>query len=92
MTSAPRRACARGGRAWTGHGLVFADESGEPLRDLARIDAVVDTDGGHRSPAAAGSDHFVAGGAGDVIGDLSAGRSSVAEVPRGSNVTIEPSL
>jgi hypothetical protein len=26
--------------------LVFADESGEPLRDSARIDAVVDPDGG----------------------------------------------
>jgi hypothetical protein len=47
---------------------------------------------GRRSPAAAGSGHFVAGGAGDVIGDLSAGRSSVAEVPRGSNVRIEQSL
>jgi hypothetical protein len=47
---------------------------------------------GRPSPAAADSGNFVAGGAGDVIGDLSAGRSSVAEVPRGSNVRIEQNL
>jgi len=68
--------------------LVFADESGEPLGSMPWSTLTV----GRRSPAAAGSDHFDAGGAGDVIGDLCAGRYSVAEVPRGSNVRIEPSL